>query len=317
MKKYICIMVLFFAAAMIVGCAAMERATEISEHSEYTAKGDSGDVYFGEISDLSFISGENPLPHEFPVYVNRYPSGQTGILYEVDQPTVDLITVNLEQFIGILFNEEDVSGYAIGRDMDRPERAFYMTGETEIISEPSGFVIWSKDYGFIDSVINGSILESKLVQAALSYMNIENPKITSTVKCKIDGSVSEYEYLLTETVDDFFEDVMNKSFSRVRVYHYLESETVILKIGNRDISEIFSHEPVLPYEDAVDYIKTNYGVDDESGINAEIYYSSTVEEGYYVPCYKFYVSDSSRDTASGRMEYEIVSIPMPKRLHIQ
>jgi len=288
-----------------------EPGNSVIEHQPYAARGDNDEVFIGDISDLSFVFEEEISADSFPVFLDKYPTGQEGALFQYDQSMIDMMTENLIEFMKILYDKDDVSEYAI--EQFPPEmdviKVFYESDSIDIYSDLSGISVGTSEFGIVEDIGDDNLLENTLIQAALKYMNIDNPKTVPVVVYNESGEIYQYQFTITEATEDFFENVYNNSFSYIKVIHYPDSTQVLLIIRSEDISEQSANEQIVTYEEAEEYIRTNYDVPDDSSINAEIYYSSSVREGYYVPCYKFYVEDSIDDTPE-RTAYDVVHIPM-------
>jgi len=328
MKKNIIIAALLLATILLVSCIAeipatqitepqqpyigdKVSATQITEHQPYIAKVDDSDIFVGNISDLSFVNDEVNLPTLFPIYLDRFPIGQLGPLFNIDQSIVDLMIENLSRFLEIL----GVPNFTIEQyEPEISHKVFYSAEETSISAGISDISITTSGYGIIDDVVSGNLLDNTKIQAALEYMNIENPHMVSVMQYGEGGDIYTYLFTITETSDDFFENIQNSNFSYVNVMYYADSTRVSLKIIKIDTSELHSYMPVLPYEEALEYIQHAYGVDEGSNICAEIYYSSMIEQGYYIPCYKFYIEENTKVNtpvaAAGGSIYEVVHIPM-------
>ena len=292
----------------------------ITIHRPYIANGNDENVIVGDIDDLSFITDKTDLPYSFPVYVNEYPVVQAP-LYTIDQLLIDNLTEKLQKFLRVLYEKNDVSDYVIKHNPDIvAHQVAYNTGATRIASGADHISILTNEFGIIDDILNNNLPSNKLVQGVLKYMSIKKPKISLVRDYNsINGDISSYEYTITETTDNYFEDLLNKNFSYVWVRYALDSKKAVLLVRDIDNSKIHSNENVIPFEDARNYIQTAFNVANADSINAEIYYDSDVEIGYYVPCYKFYIKDETYGNTSDRSAYgntsdgtayEIVSIPM-------
>ena len=283
----------------------------VAERQSYAARGDDGEVFTGDISDLSFVNEEEISANTFPVFLDKYPTGQVGALFQYDKSMIDMMTENLIEFMKILYNKEDVSEYVVEQfppEMDYI-KVYYESDSIDIYSDLSGISLGTSEFGIVEDIGKDSLFENTLIQAALKYMHIDNPKIVPITVYNESGEIYQYQFTITETTEDLFENVYNNSFSFIKVIYYPDSTQVLLIIRREDISEQAAVEQIVSYEEAEEYIRTNYEIPDESGVNAEIYYSSSVREGYYVPCYKFYIEDSIDDTPD-RKTFDVVHIPM-------
>ena len=298
MNKYIIFATLLLITIFMVSCTAEVPVPEITEHQPYAARGDDSNIFVGDLSDLNLINEESTLPTSFPVYVNKYPVDQGGPIYDIDQPIVDLMTENLSRFLNIL----GVSGYTIEQhEAEIFYRVSYNIGETWYSAGTSDVSIITKEYGIVDDMINGTLLNNNLIQAALAYLNIENPQIAPFWEYGGDG----YNYKITEATGDLMESILGNSFLHVIAVYHPDADGALIKIIKADISELASNDEVVPYEEAREYIQDKYGV---AQIGAEIYYNFWVEIGYLIPCYKFFVEEGT--TGAGENIYSVIEIPM-------
>ena len=118
-----------------------------------------------------------------------------------------------------------------------------------------------------------------------------------------------YISTITETSNDFLENVINNSFSLVRASYSPISLEVSLQIYKMDISELYSYETIIPYNEALTYVQNLYAMKENVRIYAKMYYSTRIETGFYVPCYKFYVDTGETDSAGNSIKYDIIRIP--------
>lgn len=71
---------------------------------------------------------------------------------------------------------------------------------------------------------------------------------------------------------------------------------------------VSGHIKITSYDAALEYIKENYPGIDTSNTKAEIHYSSTIQPGYYIPCYRFYLGEAGTTAKTGITQYSVVDI---------
>ena len=279
------------------------------ENPEFNIIGDIGWIYSDDISGLPLISGED-IPASLPVYVNKYPAGQGGALFTIDQPLINGLRENLGEFLRILYEEGEVKEYII-QQKDAPGIAmvYFDTGATKINAKPGGISMITNEYDLDSDLLNGNLLENKLFQAATEYLNIDIPLVSSITKYKESGDIYEYITTVTETTDDFLENTLNNNFSFAKATYGPGSSGVLLEIWKIGTPELHSDEMILPYQEAQAYVQQLYGFVDSTHIYAELYYSTTIETGYFIPCYVFYIDTGETDLAGNSIKYDIVRIP--------
>ena len=308
MKKYILFVILVIVVIISTSCTEKSLNSVIKEHQPYITKGADDNIFVGDISDLSFVGDENTLPPTVPVYQNKYPIGEVGPLFEFDQTTNDLFSENLKGFLRILYNTEDVSSYYIEVDSVVGYIVFFDTGTFRINSGPFGISMFTAEYDLMADTQNGNLLDNRLVQSAIEYLKIMDPKIILTTDYSSDGEIYKHNYRITEATNDFFQDVLNNSFSFIEIIDWIDLDGISLIITNVDITEL-SSEATVSYEDVTEYVISNYNAE-ESDINAEVYYSELVDQGYFIPCYKIYIEGDQVGSPVNGIEYEVIHIPM-------
>jgi len=289
------VVILLVVTMLVTACTTKEPATDISPsltsntdessllqvdtHQEYSAMSDYEWVYIDDISALLLINDETNVPISLPIYIDKYPYGQGGALFTIDQSLINGLKENLLDFLRILYGESEAQEFDIKEyDDDIPSPlVFYDTGTTEINSKLAGLSTITNDYGIENDMRNDSLLENKLIQAALEYLNITVPRVSSITEYTEDGEIYEHIAMITETSDDFLENTINNSCLYVKASYSPDSSGVFLEICKADISELYSNETTFPYQEVRTYVQTLYSFEESSRIYAEMYYSSTVE----------------------------------------
>ena len=338
MKKSFCVLLSLLVVAMVAGCTTqsvenetvfVEDDTEIvdaagnssliiTEHRPSIGL-DANETIAADINALSFIDEGTSLPTTIPFFVNEFPYGHGGPLFHIDERTIDRSRKNIDGFLKILYGRDVAPDLIVEHEYGR----IYYDGfsETSIMSGPNHVSLFSSGHELVDNIINGNLLENRLVQYALEYMEIGDPEVTRRVIFNsINGEPDTYEYTIFERTNDFFEDVINANFSSVTVTHFHGSQSAHILMMKHDISNLHSSDgPIVPFADALEYVMITHGVEDRSRIHATIQYASDVDVGYFVPVYKFYVEIESPNIEFGSRGggmYVIVRIPMPQTFHI-
>ncbi len=83
-----------------------------------------------------------------------------------------------------------------------------------------------------------------------------------------------------------------------------------MQIRKANMPEEYGDFKIMSYDAALEYLKENYPTIDTSNTKAEIYYSATIQPGYFIPCYRFYLSETGTTTKNGVMQYLVVDITM-------
>jgi len=308
MKRFITVISLLVITLSAAFCSRVEDDGEIKEHTPYSAQVGKESVIIEKVPEIALINDSTKIPSSFPVYINEYPFGQEGPLFEIDDSVTDMMIDNLEQYLALLYGESSGEKYDIAKHPEIPYKVFYDNGKTEIWSGVSGLSMITDEYNIVQDVTGGSLKENEFVKAAMEYLNIKNPQVASVIECNAEGDIYEYQYTITENTDDFFTNILNNSFSYIKVTYHPESTEVLLQICKRGIPEKYGDFRIISYDMALKYLQDNYANIDASKTKAEIYYSATIQPGYYIPCYKFYLEETSVKYDVPR--YTVVHIPM-------
>ena len=283
----------------------------IEEHHPYAAMGSDRNRRLGDMQSASLINRHTDIPSDFPVFINRFPFEQSGPIFDEGSATFEYFAERLREFLRIFYGMDDVSNHIIEQEWFI---AVYRIGNMEILSRPEAIVISGNEHellnGLRNDLINNTPLENMLVQIALNYLNINEPVTTVNTDYSLQGDAIRHVYIITDATNGFFENILQSSFSYIRISHTLSTGRVSLMIYRINTSQIHSYQPIIPFDIALDYIKTMLDVTDESRIRAEIYYSPSVHTGFFIPVYRFYIEDIEKDPVTEMTSFEVVHIPM-------
>lgn len=308
MKRPIVLILLFTISLFAAGCLMARSHMEVREFVPYGAQGAGNRIVIKSVPEIAFVGNNTKLPSSFPIYTNRYAFGQEGPLFKIDDKMTEMMTGNLARYLGLLGEKSTEGKYGIVKHPEVPYKVLYDNGRTETWSGVSDISIITDEYNIIQDVTSGNIEGNKLVKAAVEYLNIKKPQMASEVEYDDKGNVYQYLYTFTENSDDLFRNILNSSFSYARVTYSPKSEDVLVVICKIDMPEKYGDYKIVSYAMASNYLRGKYPDVDAGTANAEIYYSATVQSGYYIPCYKFYLGEAP--AKDGTVRYRVVHIPM-------
>lgn len=260
-------------------------------------------------SDVGFVDSATDLPETFPVYVNDYAYGHEGPLYEVTDALKATISQNLSSYLGLLYDDFSSQEVKFSSDPSREYEVYYVKNATEVHSLMNSISVLSSDYDISNHITDEDLLDNALVKAAIAYLDLTDPVVSQTVEYKTDGTEDLRTYTITENTSDVFQNVLNRSFSCITVIKYADSSDVIVQIGNIAAEGLtkYADYPAISYSDALAALTTYYPNMETANVKTEIYYSATVEPGYFFPCYRFYIKDGvATRTANDR--YTVVDV---------
>lgn len=273
-----------------------------------STRGDEKTTY--SVSNIDFSDDFAKLPSKFPVYVNDYSYGQEGPLYSVTDDLKNAVSDNLARFLKCLYKNFDLQKAKFYSDENREFEVCYANGATEVRSLMNSVSALSSEYGISDNMTDDELLNNELVKAAVAYLGLSTPTITRTVEYNTDGTENSITYVITEATNDAFQHVLNRSFARITVTKYVGSDEAVLQIGNVELDGLtkYADFQAISYDDVVASLATYYPTVDTSDIQAEIYYSATVQPGYFFPCYRFYIKDNATASRNGAERYIAVDV---------
>jgi hypothetical protein len=233
-------------------------------------------------------------------------------LFEIDDEAIGMMTNNLSQFLVLLYGESVAETCDIVKNPEVEHKVLYDNGKSEMWSSVNGISIITSEYDLVQDITSISLNDNALLKAAVEYLDIQTPQIISTTVYGTDGSPYEYQYKITESTDDLFTRILNNSFSYITVTYSPDSEEALLQIRKADMPEKYGDYKIISYEAALEYLEETHPNIDTSNTKTEIYYSSTIQPGYYIPCYRFYLAETDTGTTlkSGKMQYTVVDLTM-------
>lgn len=260
-------------------------------------------------SNVGFVDASTSVSETFPVYVNNYSYGPEGPLYDVTDTLKTTISNNLSRYLGYLYDDFSSQRVMFSSDSGREYEVYYVRNSTEVRSLMNSISVLSSDYSIPNSATDTEILDNALVKAAMTYLGITNPTVTGTVEYKTNGTEDLRTYIITDTTSNVFQRILNRSFSRITVTKYADSNDIIVQIRDVAVNGLtkYADYPVLSYSSVLTALSSYYPDMDTTDVEAEIYYSATVQPGYFFPCYRFYIKDGVT-TRSTDNTYTVVDV---------
>ena len=260
-------------------------------------------------SGVGFVDSATDLPNMFPVYVNDYAYGHEGPSYNVTDALKTTISQNLSSYLGLLYDDFSSQEVTFSSDSSREYEVYYVKNATEVRSLMNSISVLSSDYDISNQITDEELLDNELVKAAVSYLDLTDPVVTQTVEYKTDGTEEMRTYIVTENTSDAFQNVLNRSFSCITVTKYAGSSDVIVQISDvatEGLSKYADYQ-ALSYSDVLAALTSYYPNMETADVKTEIYYSATVQPGYFFPCYRFYIKDGVA-TLSTNDRYTVVDV---------
>lgn len=251
--------------------------------------GEEKKVYLSDVTEIAFIDGKSEAESGYPVFIDKYPLGMAGELYEMTAELKDDIEDNLREFLKLYYGVSDVGDYELSDDPVSDYHVCYVNEGVEISSSPSQIYVITNTSNVTREEMNGSISDNALLDAALRYAGINDPQVLLVTDNDAEGKPYSYTYNITECSDGSISNSLQNSLNYVTVHMYENYDNVSILIKTLDATEKADNFEFAPYDEAFTYISDHYEVDDSTDVLAQVFYSSKVQEGYLIPCYRFYV----------------------------
>lgn len=316
MKKHLTLALSLLLVITLSSCSSIGEPenvatiVDIEIVNQYSTQGDGYKVV--TMSNIGFVDNSTSLNNTFPVYINDYPYGQEGPLYNITDSLKNTINDNLARYLGYLYDRFDAEKIVFSSDQDRLYELYYTNKGTEVRSQINSISILSRDYPLTLKMSDADILNNALVKAAVAYLGLTNPTVSSVVEYGTDGSEYLQTYKIFDSTSNTFQHIYNNSFECITVQKYADSNNVIVKIRNPLSLTKYADYPVLPYEAVIAKLVEYYPNMDTTDIEVEIFYSGTVQPGYFLPCYRFYFKDNDTVQISNNV-YSFVDVLLTDR----
>jgi hypothetical protein len=268
------------ALALLSGCS--DSTTEVGTTSLNTPIHCAGSP--------SVVTEATQLPETVPIYRNDYVYTQEGPAFAIDDALRAEMTGNLAEYLTLLYGEGDC---AIGQHPEVPYQVLYTNAEGEFWSSATGISVIAQEEPITTQTEAADLVEVPLVQAALAYLGIETPSVSSQTEVGTDGAPYETQFTITEATEDPIQSAWNNSFASVQITCHEDTSEILLQIARQDPTPCEEEAPIS-LQEARKLLAAQHPNADTAA--AELYYSATVLPGYYVPCFRFFLPEG--DTVS-------------------
>lgn len=256
---------------------------------------------------------EEVYTNPYPIYINPYGSGMGGPIFEITDEVVAFMTGNLQEYLYILYGEKVPSEeITVPAYMSDRYVVQYSKGNTSFSAGPVAISV-RFPYNELPGEVPHDITVDNLqcvdqIKAAMEYVGIRNPQMKLTVSYNLKNEPSHYYYTIYEEADNSTKYLVNSTFNYITLRYTPGLDTVFISMRKTELPEIHSYPTLVSPDDAVEYIRQNYPDAAVDKAKVEVFYSTTVVPGYYIPCYRFHVEKYS-ERHSEILDY-IIEIPM-------
>lgn len=233
------------------------------------------------------------FPETYPVYINKYIYDQAGPTFDMDDEYQQNCANALREFVSIwqgsnyIIHDDQIvfEAQAIGRS------TYIYNEDICINSDPRFMSVWIENQSkYIDMSNIENILTNSIVVSMLDYCDIKDLSVQIKESIESDGT-RNYEYVITNNYGN--EHIGIQDFAYVMV-SYVESSQTVGVVGAKHIYNTYGEYAIITPEMVVEDLESLYNGEIHD-TKYEILYSSNVDAGYYVPCYKFYVQEEGSD----------------------
>lgn len=254
----------------------------------------------------------------YPVFVNDYPTDQGGPIYEITEALTAREEANLLRFLTLLYGEGD---YELEHPDYSPDSVIYEHGDASFNSHPNSIAALL-DASFLGKPAPSELLQNTAVKAALAYVGIETPRVEESTTFKIDGSVMDYCYRITETYADNNDQMLYDSFRYVTAEYAPQEGRLGIRAADIDPLELEQErEAAMPARAAVDSLLTQLFPDappEEYYIDVSYTRVSDREAGvgYFIPQYSVYIKEESVSEELRTSVYSVANLTIENLLSL-
>lgn len=261
------------------------------------------------VADL-LVDATTNLPDTLPVYTDLYPSSQAGPKYEVTPELTAKLETDLRAYLLCLYGADTAAAADIWTRSEGTVKAVYQDDHVEISAFPTSILVVLHDQGDLITDVD-ALQNHEVVVAAMNYLDASalHPTPCHSYDPQDETTVLEYGYAFRPISADLGDAMADRIFRHLQITQGADSDTLSLRITKREPDEAY-RSAVIPYSAAISYVQSRFPDASENQITLEAYYDATVEEGYFLPCYKVYVAGDDLDPITGLPETEVLYINM-------
>lgn len=248
-------------------------------------------------------SPESTQGSVYPIYLDPYPVDQGGPQYEITEEYITEIQGNMGHYLSLIFGNGDYAGVY---NPDIPYALFYDREDLSIVAGKESLSVTSTAYDVYSTLTLEDLDTNPLFRAALSYIGIVNPSITADIEYDVNGKVYQYNYFITEYTENPQESLFNHTFSHIMIRSYVEGSLLSISLIHRDQPVEVGATTLATTEDIEDYLQKSHPELAQKPHVTEVFYSSKVLTGYYIPSYRIYFEEAELTKEYGAPAYTVL-----------
>lgn len=241
-----------------------------------------------ESKQAALVEQEFSAAEAYPIFVDPYPTGIGGPVYEITEEVLAKQEENLLQYLSCLYGEGE---YETFYNSDITHKVQYEDENIRACASVKLVTISSDNYQVYTELTTDILQENPLLCAAIAYTGFQDPVITKELRYNLIGEISHYMYRITELSEDRLTTVLNDRLSYISVSCCVETNTLQIKIAKIKDLEESGTTPLATRQEIDAFFAEIYPDAVPENYAVEVYYDNTVQLGYYIPCYRVYINE--------------------------
>lgn len=243
----------------------------------------------------------------YPTLVDQYPSNQGGFLIDITPAMRERETAQGQDFLAHCYGAEP-SDYPFElRESVADHVMFYENEELSAVAN-LGTIHFQLTAPYEGELTAETIAEQPIVKAALEWRGIETAEIREEVMPKVNGEPSEFIFTYAAHCDDPVEQLLNFTFREVTARVYMPERLFSVSIGYDEPKLEEAETPAVTPEQLEAFLAKTFPDAPPTEYVTEIFYSSNVESGKYIPCYRVYLLEPELPRVAGRTVYSVLEV---------
>ena len=278
---------------------------ELSFIPRYGIFGERSEIMLLDNNELATLQKEEAAEElgSYPVFENLYSYDPYGLNFEI---TTELISQE------IAYGRSFLTGY-YGAEADynftydesvAPHIVSYQDDELSVVVNPWQISVRLKN-GYSGPCDVETLMQLPLVQSAMEWKEIQNAEV-SDIETEFGGI--SHTFIISEHRDDPVEQLIEKSFKAISVDHYDDKGILNIFIQLPHATETEERVTAASATAFDAFLAQAFPNDMPSEYVTEIFYSSKVTNGKYVPCYRIYIPEPDYPNTEGQTACSVIEV---------
>lgn len=285
---------------------ATTEAPELKLIPKYNAFGSDGKLITLDNTQLDILTEQETTEAlaAYPTLNDAYPADFSGLLFEVTPEMIAHQIALGQDFLAYYYNtsptdynfelREDVADYVVWLESDELDAAVNPWRVDVTLNAP-----------YTGELTSEAIASQPLVRAAMEWKDISEPEVREKVELGLDGQPYCRYYTFAAHSDDPVEQLMNLSFQAVEVAVYY-SGLMNVRINEMEPTIAEGETAAISGAQLSAFLAETYPDNPPTEYVTEVFYSSKVQSGKYIPCYRIYLLEPDLTAADGSAVYSVI-----------